>query len=91
MIYENLKRARKINNYSCNDMAKILKISSSYYSQIENGRGNLDYVMALKISSIFGSYSDDIFYRYFSKCKILLNKQKPLRVYSKFKNENGKL
>lgn len=60
-MYRILKRNRKEKKYTCKDMAEMLKVSPSYYSQIENGKRNLDYKMAVKIASIFGLYLDDIF------------------------------
>ena len=43
-------------------MAKILKITPSFYSQIENKKKRLFYDMAFKISAIFNMKPDDIFY-----------------------------
>ena len=52
-MYKILKRCRTDHKYTCKEMAKMLKISPSYYSQIENGKRKLDYKMAVKIASIF--------------------------------------
>lgn len=57
-----LKTIRNKHNYTSLDMAKMLKISKSYYSQIENGRRKLSYDMAIKIANIFNMKPDDIFY-----------------------------
>ncbi len=84
MIYSNLKKARKINNLTCVDMAKFLSVSSSYYNQIENGRRKLDYEMAVKISAVFGLQPDDIFYRYYKNMILKKTKQKDLKVVSYF-------
>ena len=62
MVLETLRRARKEYKYSAKDMAKILGISQSYYYQIENCKRKLDYIMAVRISSIFKLKPDDMFY-----------------------------
>lgn len=59
---EKLKKIRKENKYTIYDMAKILKITPSFYSQIENKKKRLFYDMAFKISAIFNMRPDDIFY-----------------------------
>ena len=69
MVLETLRRARKEFNYSVDDMTKILGISKSYYYQIENNNRKLDYIMAIRISSIFGLKPDDMFYYYFEDYK----------------------
>lgn len=84
MKYVNLIKARKNKEYTCEAMAKMLGISTSYYSQIENGNRKLDYAMAVKISSIFNLYPDDIFYRYYVHNKIKPKKSKKLTVVSYF-------
>lgn len=59
---QELKKLRKENKYTIYDMAKILKITPSFYSQIENKRKRLNYDMAIKIASIFNIKPDEIFY-----------------------------
>jgi len=59
---EKLKKIRKKNQYTIYDMAKILKMTASYYSQIENKKRRLNYDIAVKISAIFNMKPDDIFY-----------------------------
>lgn len=59
---EKLKQIRKEYNYTIYDMAKMLKITPSFYSQIENKKKRLFYDMAVKISSIFNMKPDEIFY-----------------------------
>ena len=59
---EKLKQIRKEQKYTIYDMAKILKITPSFYSQIENKKKRLFYDMAFKISAIFNMKPDDIFY-----------------------------
>lgn len=59
---EKLKQIRKEHKYTIYDMAKILKITPSFYSQIENKKKRLFYDMAFKISAIFNMKPDDIFY-----------------------------
>ena len=81
-MYKLLKRCRTDHKYTCKEMAKMLKISPSYYSQIENGKRKLDYKMAVKIASIFELYPDDIFYIYFEKQKVKVKPSKKLTVIS---------
>lgn len=57
-----LRKIRKENKYTIYDMAKILKITPSFYSQIENKKKRLFYDMAIKISAIFNMKPDQIFY-----------------------------
>ena len=59
---DKLKQIRKENKYTIYDMAKKLKITPSFYSQIENKKKRLFYDMAFKISAIFNMKPDDIFY-----------------------------
>ena len=59
---DKLKQIRKENKYTIYDMAKIIKITPSFYSQIENKKKRLFYDMAFKISAIFNMKPDDIFY-----------------------------
>lgn len=83
MVLETLRRARKEYKYTAKDMAKILQISESYYYQIENGQRKLDYIMAVRISSIFKLKPDDMFYYYFkdySKSNIIVKKKSRLNV-----------
>ena len=57
-----LESYRIASNYSCDKMAKKLKISKTFYWQIEKGKRRLTYDMAFKIASIFGLKPDDLFY-----------------------------
>ena len=59
---DKLKQIRKQNKYTIYDMAKKLKITPSFYSQIENKKRRLFYDTAIKISSIFNMKPDEIFY-----------------------------
>lgn len=77
-----LKRNRKEKKYTCKDMAEMLNISPSYYSQIENGKRELDYKMAVKIALIFGLCPDDIFYKYFEKYKVRAKRLRKITVIS---------
>ena len=66
-------------------MAKFLNISTSYYSQLENGKRKLDYVMAVKISSIFKMYPDDIFYdEHINDRVVIYSKKKKITTHSYF-------
>ncbi len=53
---------RKEKGYTLKDMATLLDISESYYCQLESGKRNLYYKMAIKIASLFDLKPDDIFY-----------------------------
>ncbi len=72
-MYKILKRCRVDHKYTCKEMAKMLKISPPYYSQIENGKRKLDYKMAVKIASIFELYPDDIFIYILKNTKLELS------------------
>ena len=61
-MYYKLKKLRDSKNYSCAFMANKLSITSVYYHQIESGKRNLSYNMAIKIAKIFNKLPDDIFY-----------------------------
>ena len=56
-----LKKIRKIQGYTIYSMANKLKISPTYYSQIENKKRRLNYEMSIKIANIFNKKPDDIF------------------------------
>ena len=43
MNYVNLLRTRKNKECTCEDVANMLEICTSYYLQIENGNRKLDY------------------------------------------------
>ena len=43
-------------------MADILKISKTYYWQLENNKRRMSYEMAVKIADIFKLKPDDLFY-----------------------------
>ncbi len=60
-----LKRRRLEKKYTCNDMAKILNISKTFYWQIENKKRKLTYEMAIKIADIFNTKPDKLFYTEF--------------------------
>ena len=64
-VFKTLKKLRKSNNLSSKDMAEKLCISKAFYSQIENRTRRLSYDMAIKISAIFNSKPDKIFYEDF--------------------------
>ena len=61
-MYEKLKKMRLENKYSYAKMGAKLSITATYYYQIENGKRNLSYNMALKIAKIFDKRPDEIFY-----------------------------
>lgn len=57
-----LIQIRKKTGYSQYEMAKRLSITQSYYCQLEMGKKNLYYDMAVKIAKIFNQKPDEIFY-----------------------------
>lgn len=59
---EKLKKLRKEHKYTIYDMAKILEITPSFYSQIENKKRRLFYDTAVKIATIFNMKPDELFY-----------------------------
>lgn len=67
---ENLKQCRLSRGYSHQGMANKLRISKSYYWQLENNLRRLSYDMAIKIAEIFDTTPDQLFYAYYkSKLK----------------------
>lgn len=62
-----LREFRIKKNYSQQDMANMLNISKSFYCQLENNQRTLTYLMAFKISKIFGLKPDDLFYEEYRK------------------------
>lgn len=62
-----LQEKRVKYNYSCQDMANKLKISKSFYWQIENQKRRLSYETALKIAKIFKMKPDGLFYEDYVK------------------------
>lgn len=62
MKYEKLCLKRKERGLTHKEMANILKISKSYYCQIENGNRTLSYELAYNISKILNFKPDEIFY-----------------------------
>lgn len=60
--YTKLTKLREKNNYSYEQMSKMLDISKSYYWQLENKNRRLSYKMAKKIANIFNLRPDDLFY-----------------------------
>lgn len=57
-----LKSHRLQKNYSCQMMANMLKISKTYYWQLEQSKRRMTYDMAIKIANIFNLKPDDLFY-----------------------------
>ncbi len=64
---DELKKLRIKNNLSLQQIADLLKISKTFYWQIENDKRRLSYDMAIKISEIFSLKPDQLFYKYFKK------------------------
>lgn len=59
---DKLKRIRKENGYTIYKMAEILRITPSFYSQIENKKRRLFYDTACAIADIFNMKPDEIFF-----------------------------
>lgn len=62
-----LRDARIRNGLTHQTMADTLKISKSFYWQIENNRRRLSYDMAIKIANIFKTTPDQLFYDEYKK------------------------
>lgn len=62
-----LQTIREKKGLSYDDMAKTLKISKSYYWQLEHKNRRLSYEMACNIAKIFNLKPDDIFYEEYKK------------------------
>lgn len=60
-----LEKLRLKYNYSYQQMADMLKISKSYYWQIEHNNRRIYYDLAIKIAKIFHKKPDEIFYDFF--------------------------
>lgn len=58
---------RKKKKITGTDMARTLGISKVFYWQIEHGKRNLSYKMAVMIASVFDMKPDDLFYCDFVK------------------------
>ena len=61
-MFKRLVIIRKQHNLSCEDIANILNISSTYYWQLEHGKRRLFYKQAIEIAKIFNLRPDDIFF-----------------------------
>jgi len=59
---EKLKQIRTEFGYTYQKMAELLKISKTFYWQIENKQRTLTYEMAKRIADIFKKKPDDLFY-----------------------------
>lgn len=57
----NLKRIRKGKKLTIYKMAKLLEITPSFYSQIENKKRRLFYDTAYKIAEILDMKPDEVF------------------------------
>ena len=68
---DELKEIRLKNNLSLQQIADILKISKTFYWQIENDKRRLTYDMAIRISEIFSLKPDQLFYKYFKNKKTI--------------------
>ena len=61
-MYSKLRKIRNNNQYTVQQMADMLGISKSFYSQLETRNRRLFYDMAVKIATIFNMRPDEIFY-----------------------------
>lgn len=64
---EKLKNLRYKKGYTTKDMADKLGVSKAFYSQLENNKRTISYLMAIKISAIFNKKPDAVFYEDFKK------------------------
>ena len=62
---DELEKLRLKYNYSYQQMADMLKISKSYYWQLEHNNRRIYYDLAIKIAKIFHKRPDEIFYDFF--------------------------
>lgn len=62
VFMEKLKQIRTEFGYTYQKMAELLKISKTFYWQIENKQRTLTYEMAKRIAEIFKKKPDDLFY-----------------------------
>lgn len=60
-----LKELRIKNKLTYDDMAKSLKISKTYYWQLENNKRRLYYAQSKAIAKIFNLKPDELFYEEF--------------------------
>ena len=69
-----LREMRKKSGLNTTETAKIIGISQSMYSYIEIGRERLSYDIAVKLSELFKSSPDELFYddfkQYYDKLSI---------------------
>lgn len=59
---ELLKKMRKEKGYTIYQMADMLGVTASFYSQIENKKRRLFYDIALSIAEVFNMTPDELFY-----------------------------
>ena len=57
-----LKEEKIKKGYTAKYMAEQLNISKPFYSQLENDRRTLSYIMAIKIADILKTKPDKLFY-----------------------------
>lgn len=60
-MYLKLRKLRANQNLTCEEMAKKIGISKSYYWNLENASKNLSYAMAYKISNLYDMTPDELF------------------------------
>lgn len=66
-MIEELRKKRFQRGYSCELMSRKLKISKTYYWQLEQGKRRLSYNLALKMANIFKCTIDELFANYYMK------------------------
>lgn len=62
-----LKQLRQVKGITTKEMANKLGISKAFYSQLENNKRTISYIMAIKIADIFNKKPDTIFYEDFKQ------------------------
>ena len=61
--YNKLRELRLANKYTVQNMADMIGISKSFYSQLENCKRRLLYDMAIRIAAVFKMKPDELFYK----------------------------
>lgn len=61
MERRHLKAIRKKEKITCQQVADAVGVSKVYYWQVENGKRNLYYGLAVKIAEFFNTSPDEIF------------------------------
>ncbi len=66
---DRLFEVRMSKKYSCETMARKLKICKTHYWLLENGKRGLYYRQAYEIAKVFGTTPDQLFLEHFETLK----------------------